>query len=408
MSRARAPHPIAWTILYVPFGALSGFVQVALTFLATKHGLSISEGALLNGASMLSQWMKWLWAPVVDVTLSARRWYVISTAASAVGVFAMAAIPLGPDTLPRLLVVIAIASLINTVVGMSVEALMASCTPPDQVGRVSAWFQVGNLGGTGLGGALGLYLVQTLPQPWMAGAIMGGLFMACCLVLRFTPDVTSRHESHDALVAVKNVVRDLKTMLRTKGGLLAATLCILPIGTGAAQVVLAQAKVASFWGAGEHEVELMQGLLAGFMTSIGCFAGGWVCQKLRPRTAYAIVCVAMSLATAAMAAGPANVTTYIAGTLVYCFTIGLVYAAFTAFVLEAMGGGSAATKYNVFASLSNFPLWWLGLLLGLAADKYGARGMLLVESVFGVVGVAIFVAVDRRVRRSSLPDQLSA
>ncbi len=403
----KRPHPIAWTILSVPFGALSGFVQVALTFLATKHGLSISEGALLNGASMLSQWLKWLWAPVVDITLSARRWYVLSTAASALGVFAMAAIPLGPDTLGRLLAIIAVASLINTIVYMSVAALMASCTPPDQVGRVSAWFNVGNLGGTGLGGALGLYLVQTLPQPWMAGAIMGVLFMACCLVLPFTPDVTSRDASHGAAVAVKTVVRDLGKMLKTKGGVLAATLCILPMGTGAAQVVLAQAKVAAFWGAGDHEVELMQGLLAGFTTSIGCFAGGFLCQRLRPRTAYAAVCVAMSLATAAMAAGPATVATYIAGTIVYCFTIGLVYAAFTSFVLEAMGAGSAATKYNVFASLSNFPLWWLGLLLGVAADKYGARGMLLVESVFGVVGVAIFVAVDRRVRRSRLPDHVS-
>lgn len=38
----RGPHPFVWTVLYLPFGALSGFVTVALTFLATKHGLSIS------------------------------------------------------------------------------------------------------------------------------------------------------------------------------------------------------------------------------------------------------------------------------------------------------------------------------------------------------------------------------
>jgi hypothetical protein len=44
-----APHPVLWTVLYLPFGALAGFVIVALSFLATKHGLSISEGALLNG-----------------------------------------------------------------------------------------------------------------------------------------------------------------------------------------------------------------------------------------------------------------------------------------------------------------------------------------------------------------------
>jgi len=85
----RAPHPVVWTILYLPFGALSGFVSVALTFEASQHGLSISEGALLNGAQLLSQWLKWMWAPLVDATLSPRRWYVISTGLSAVGVLVM-------------------------------------------------------------------------------------------------------------------------------------------------------------------------------------------------------------------------------------------------------------------------------------------------------------------------------
>jgi hypothetical protein len=27
---SRAPHPFVWTVLYLPFGALSGFVTVAL------------------------------------------------------------------------------------------------------------------------------------------------------------------------------------------------------------------------------------------------------------------------------------------------------------------------------------------------------------------------------------------
>ena len=264
-----APHPFVWTVLYLPFGALTGFVTVALTFLATKHGLSISEGALLNGAQMGTQWLKWLWAPIVDVTLTPRKWYVLSTAASAVGVLAMSMVPLGPDTLGLLLAIIAGASLINSAVGMAVEALIASATPPDQVGRVSAWFQAGNLGGAGLGGALGLFLITHLPAPWMGGAIMGVIFMLCCIALRFTPKHESLHAHMKSLDAVKGVIRDLGKMLRTKGGLLSAILCVLPVGTGAAQTVLTQAEVAGYWGAGAREVELMQGLTVGVVTAIG-------------------------------------------------------------------------------------------------------------------------------------------
>ena len=56
----RDPHPIVWLILYIPFGALGGFVTVALTFFATQHGLSITEGALIVGSQMLINWLKWL------------------------------------------------------------------------------------------------------------------------------------------------------------------------------------------------------------------------------------------------------------------------------------------------------------------------------------------------------------
>lgn len=393
---------MVWTILYVPFGALGGFVQVALTFLATKNGLSISEGALLNGANLLSQWMKWSWAPAVDVTLTPRKWYLISTAASAVGVFAMAVIPLRPDTLGILLPIIAFASLINSNVGMAVESLISVSTPPDQIGRVSAWFQVGNLGGTSLGGALGLYLVTRLPG-WLAGLMMGALFMACSFALLFTPRFEGAHHG-GAVASVKAVAFDLWKMLKTKGGLLSAILCILPVGTGAAQTVLTQAKVAAFWGAQEHEVELMQGLAAGIVTAVGCFVGGWLCTRIRPRTAYAMIGISMAVVTAAMAGTPKAVVWYVAFSLLYAFTIGLAYSAFTAFVLDCMGEGSGATKYNIFASLSNFPIWWLGLALGVAADKGGPRAMLLAETGFGVLGVLVFGAATSLVRRSRLAD----
>lgn len=268
-------------ILYIPFGAFGGFVSVALTFLATKHGLSITEGALLNGAQLLTQWLKWLWAPIVDITLTPKRWFVIATTCSSLALMAMAAIPLAQETLPILLAVIAVGSLINSIVGMAIEAIMAKTTAPDEVGRVSAWFQAGNLGGAALGGGLGLKLLETLPDPWMSGAILGLLFMATCLVLLRLPDVAA-HEGHGIGEAVKGVVRDLRDMLKTKGGLLAAILCGLPVGTGAAQVVLTQANVAAYWGATSDEIALVQGLFAGFVTAAGCFAGGVAVSTFPP------------------------------------------------------------------------------------------------------------------------------
>jgi hypothetical protein len=89
---------------------------------------------------------------------------------------------------------------------------------------------------------------------------------------------------------------------------------------------------------------------------------------------------------------------------VYAFVTGLAFSAFTAVVLDAMGHGAGATKYNVFASLANFPIWWVGLALGVAAERWGARNMLFTEATFGVMGVGVFLSVLLRVRRSSLAE----
>ena len=57
---------------------------------------------------------------------------------------------------------------------------------------------------------------------------------------------------------------------------------------------------------------------------------------------------------------------YILFVLIYAFITGLAYASFSAVVLEAIGGGAAATKYSMFASLSNAPIAYMTLVIGWA------------------------------------------
>ncbi len=450
----RVPHPAVFAILYIPFGALSGFVTVALTFMGSASGLSVSDTSLLGAANLLTSWLKWTWAPMVDVTLSPKRWYVFATMASALGVFAMAAVPLSQATLPLVCTIIALASLINSVVGMSIEAIMAITTTPEEQGRVSGWFQVGNLGGGALGGFIGLLLLTHLPAAWMAGAVMAGAFMACCAALQFVPDVRGHRSESGVAGATWQVCVEVWAMLKTRPGFLSALLCLLPIGTGAAQGVLAQEDIAAYWGAGADEVAFTQGLAALPVIMLGCFTCGWLCKRFHPRTVYAAVGLGLAAVAIGMALTPVTGTiaipggavfgmptvgvgqvSYLVWSLTYQFGVGVAYAGFTAVVLSAIGDGSAATKYSFFASLSNFPIWWLGLLLGRVADVHlglgtpatatdgvvaangfdvwlagvlptlhlppGATTMLFTEAILGVLGVALFALVVQALGKQS-------
>jgi hypothetical protein len=58
-----------------------------------------------------------------------------------------------------------------------------------------------------------------------------------------------------------------------------------------------------------------------------------------------------------------------------------------------MGMGAAATKYSVFASLSNTPIAYMTSVDGWAHNKWGSNGMLYAEAVTGTIGLALFIGV---------------
>jgi len=111
------------------------------------------------------------------------------------------------------------------------------------------------------------------------------------------------------------------------------------------------------------------------------------------KAAYVLYGVLQALCAAAMAIAPRTESMYIVFTMLYAFITGLTYGGFSAFVLEAMGLGAAATKSNLFASLSNMPIAYLTWVDGWAHDCWGARGMLLIEAAMGLDGLVIFLAV---------------
>jgi PAT family beta-lactamase induction signal transducer AmpG len=408
----RPPHPFAYTVLIVPFGAIGGYVSVAMVFLATRYGLTVEDGAMLVAAGIFPHVWKFLWAPITDTTLTRKTWYLISAVLCAIGIVAMSVIPLGQSTLRLLQVVIFVTNLATTFLGMAVEGLMAHATPEDQRGRVGGWFQAGNLGGNGLGGGAGLWMLTHMPAPWMSGAVLGLAFLAGTFALTFVPEAPAERRVGSLFGTIVGVVRELWEMISSRRGILCAVLCVIPIGTGAATSVLAQDEIASLWHVGADTVALVNGALNGVISAIGCLAGGELCARFSSRRVYVAVGALMALVAVTMAIMPFTPGNFIGFNLGYAFVTGLAYASFTGFVLEAVGKGAAATKYTALASLSNSPIAYMGLVLAASyarfaesgGGEHGARFMLYTEAIFGVLGIvvlAIVVAIVRPRRSAS-------
>jgi len=384
----RHVHPSAFMFLITPFGVMGGYVSVAVAYYLTKAGVSVAETAGVVALGLLPHTWKFLWSPVADTTLPRKAWYQLSNLVSALGIFAMGAIPPTRAALPLLSAVIFIANFASTIQGMAVESLMAFNASDEEKGRAGGWFQAGNLGGGGVGGGAGLWLAQHLAAPWMASAILAAACLLCSLALLAMPEPPRAIGGEGWKEKARELGHDLWSVARSRAGLLSLILCFLPLGSGAAAGLWSA--VADSWKATPNTVALVTGVLGGVVSALGCLAGGWISDRMHRRTAYAAYGILQALCAIAMGLAARTETNYIVFTMLYAFITGLTYVGFTAFVLEAMGLGAAATKYSIFASLSNTPIYYMTRVDGWAFGKWGAGGMLYAEAVAGGIGLLLF------------------
>jgi MFS transporter, PAT family, beta-lactamase induction signal transducer AmpG len=385
------PHPAVFMFLITPFGVMSGYLSVTVVYLLTQAGVSVEVSGALVALSYLPHSWKFLWAPITDTTLTRKKWYVIAAVASAIGIYATGAVPAESSSIPALTAIVLISNVAVTFLAMASEGLMAYCTPADAKGRAGGWFQAGNLGGFGLGGGAGLWLAQVLPPPWVGAALLAVASLACCAALAFVSEPPAQAPAQSYRKTIVELLKDLWHVARSRRGALALLICFLPIGSGAASNLWSA--VADDWHAAANTVALVTGVLGGIVSAIGCLIGGYLCDRIDRKLAYAMYGILQGVCAVAMALAPRTETMFVVFTMTYALFNGFTYAAFSAVTLEAIGRGAAATKYNLYASLSNMPIGYMTAIDGWAAARWGAGGMLYVEAAIALAAVLLFAVV---------------
>lgn len=393
-------HPFLLTILILPMGVSTGFVSVTLGYLLSQAGVSVDKIAALIAATLVPHIFKFIWAPLVDTTLSLKKWYWIASIITAIGIIALGILPLKESSLPALTIIILLSQFAVTFLCMSTEGLMAYDVPEALKGRAGGFFQAGNLGGVGLGGGLGLFLAQRLSATWMVTVILGILCFLCALALFYfrDPKITIREES--VRRTYKNLWKDVWSTVKSKSGLLAMLLCFLTLGTGAASNLWSA--IAKDWKVNADTIAVVTGVAGGLLSALGCIIGGWICDRMNRRNAYLIFGLIGAATAVGMAYAPRTEIMFILWTSFYAIALGLSYAGFTAFTLEAIGKGAAASKYNIFAALSNAPTYLMTYIVGIAYARSGAINMLNTEAAFAIGAIVVFLIVQKIMFKSKI------
>jgi MFS family permease len=383
---------------------MTGYVTITLAYLFAREGISVEKIAALVGAVLLPNILRFIWAPLVDSTLSLKKWYLYANIVSAFGILATGILPIMESSLSLLTLIVIFSSFTVTFLSQASEGLMAHSVPDESRGRASGFFQAGNLGGIGLGGGAGLWLAQRLPEEWMVAAILAFISLLCGTGLIFLKEPKSGIREFRLSKTYRNLFADVWSTLKRKVGILAMIICFLTLGTGAASNLWSA--VAQDWGASADTVALVTGVFGGLITAAGCILGGWICDRMNRRNAYLLFGFLGALCAVGMAYSPKTELMYIIWTSVYAIVLGFSYAGFSAIALEAIGKGAAVTKYNIYAALGNAPIYLMIYIEGWAHTRWGPTGMLNIEALFAVLAIIIFLVVQAAMKERIIKPNL--
>lgn len=379
--------PFIFGALFAPFGISSGYVSVTLAFLLGQAGLSTAVIGTLIALHVWPQTVKMLWAPFVDTIGNPKVWYGLGTTSVGLAILLMSTMPKTEAQVPLFIGIMVVSSVASTFISMSTEIFMANQVPPELRGRASGWSQAGNLGGSGLGGGVGLLLAENVAQPWVSGAVLAAVCFACWGATLFLPRlVTVRTQGVGYLAHLKEVLVNVWEVARSRLGYLALIIMILPIGSGG----VPWAAISGEWNVGANLVATVNGIMGGLASIVGALAAGFVCDRMDLKKAYSMFGLLVGVVTVTMIFLPRTPEVFVGGVLAYQAMVGMAYTGYAAIVLEAIGKKSPATNWNLMAALSNIPIAAMSQIDGHVHDAYGTDAMLLGELAFPAVAIALF------------------
>jgi len=391
-SPRRPPPAFLYFILFLPFGATTVFVSLTVVNIWSQDK-TIGEAALgaMVAMNILPHTFKVLWAPIVDTVWNGRAWYIVGNMVSSAAILATGFVPVGKSHMGLLTGLVLLNGFATTFVGMTTEALMAHVCPPEQRGSAAGWSQAGNVGG-GIIGALALTLFDVTGIVSLPAIVVSIVLAMCSVVLIALPPIhpVDRPTFGEA---AKELARDIRGIFWSRMGIIAAALSLLPIGSGAAANLFGAKAFVAEWGVPQSYVGPLNGIVGSIAAILGSLVGGVLSNKLEKKKAYALSGVALAASAFAMALMPRTAWSYVLWVFGYQFALGMCYAAFTAFVLDIIGKGAAATKYNLLASLANIPITLMGRWDGQVAQAHGHGMMLYFDGTMGVAGAVVLLLI---------------
>lgn len=373
--------------MVLPYGFNNAVIVLLMPYLLRKYGMTVGQIATITGFAFVPLIWSFLWSPLADTGLRRRSWAIVSAVTCAVT--AAAAILCVHSSVPVLMTLLFASSGFSGLISSACGALLTKM-PESLRGRAAGWYQAGNVGGNAVAGGGLIWLADHASLQAIAMIVLALLIVPslAALWLQEPPPVRSAF-----VPKLRGMLHDLRDLLRSRRTWLGLTFFLSPVGTAAVGNLISG--VGQDYHASGNEVALVTGVASGLLSTVGCFAGGLIADRMNRMMAYALSGAITAVFGAWLAIGPLSPFTFGAGYSGYSLAAGFAYAVYTALLLDVVGKRehAAALAYSALNASGNASIAYMTWLDGRGSDRWGIRGLMGTDMTANAVFAVLLVLV---------------
>ncbi len=378
------------------FGMYGGMLSISLPELLAEQHVPEARIAVIAATAMSPAFWAFLVCPMLDVRFT-RRWY--ATASTLLAAVLMGAALLNLRTLALLEVLLMFGFAAAAITQNALGGWLSTVVSYEEESRLSAWFNVANIGGAGFMAAFAVTLIDHIPLI-AAAVLLGVLLLVPLAIYPFIP--VTQPDSRLARESFRAFFGDIVALLKRREVLVALALFLAPSGSFALTNVLGG--LGQDFHASVHLIALSGG--AGVIAAgvFGSLIFPVFARRMRLRPLYLTIGVVGALFTLSLLLLPRSPWVFAFSMMGENVFQSLAVTGSFAIAFETIGQNNplAATTFSVLGAACNFPIVYMELVDGRGYQWRGVTGSFLADAMLGLLACTLLALMLRWLRANGL------
>ncbi|HEX6704739.1 MAG TPA: MFS transporter [Albitalea sp.] len=410
----------AFFFLYVTEGIPLGFAATAVATQLRRQGVGPAEIGAFVGSFYLPWAFKWAFGPFIDVFASERfgrrrGWIILTQLLMAATLLSTMALKL-PEQLGLFTAILLIHNSFGAMQDVAIDALAVNTLQENERGIANGLMFGGASIGQLIGGSGVLFLAPYTGFQATFFFVAGSILVVTLLIVLPMKEaagparavVAAGQRMSSAAREMRDfAVESFRSFLGSRGAFSGVIFALLPAGAMCLGLAL-QSNLAVELGMSDDEVAWLN-VGSTVINAVFCVIGGWMSDRFGRRRMLALFVALQSVPVLYLmnelarhgwimpinidapnrpTVPPVLVMALWIATLVYNAFNGLMYGTRSAAFMDVTNPRVAATQFTAYMAMLNLTISYSANWQGIASEAWGYPTTLLVDALFGLVGLA--------------------